>query len=424
MSTLYHFPSRLCGDKCTAKREAIDRLTGNRYNCDTMRKATKSLPKVAVSLSSTYITNRQILGGILKFMKLNSPWDGAFITGRADDPSLDTILDENTKGLITDELTPEVRALVDKYNIATVTVLFGDDSPNVVGKLVGDSVTVGRMVAEHFLKSGFKHFAYVEDLARTYWSMPRYAGFRDALSEAGFDCSFYRSLKATAAKPKDDRARLSRWLEALPKPCAIFAANDVRARHVIEACRTKGLTVPGQIALVGADNDAVLCETASPAITSVEWNTVDYGYRIAEFLDTVIRTGRRPDKQRVFTYSGSRLVVRASSLMNATGDPLVEECREYLSQSLDKKLTTASISSALNISRRTLERRFYLGAGHSLRTEIQMMRMTLAKQLLEETDFRLEDIAFKCGFYDVSHMRQTFARFGSHLSAKKQRLKA
>lgn len=380
------------------------------------------MPKVAVSLSSTYITHRQILSGILKFIKLNSPWDGAFITGRADEPSVETVLTEKTQGLITDELTPEIKELVDRFGIATVTVLLDDNSPNIVGKLIGDSVTAGRIAAEHFMKSGFKHFAYVEDLARTYWSIPRYKGFRDTLSAAGFECSFYRSLKSTAERPKDDRSRLARWLEALPKPCAIFAANDVRARHVLEACRMKNITVPGQIALVGADNDEVLCETAMPAITSIEWDTVDYGYRIAEFLDNVIRTGRRPETPQVFTYSGFRLVVRASSLMNATGDPLVEECRDYLASSLDKKLTTDSIATAMNISRRTLERRFYLGAGHSLRTEIQMMRMSLAKQLLAETDLRLEDIAFKCGFYDVSHMRQTFARFGSHLSAKKQHL--
>ena len=388
-----------------------------------MKRAAKCTPKVVVSLSSTYITNRQILSGILKFIKLNSPWDGAFITGRADEPSIETVLNENTQGFITDEMPPEVRALVDKYGIATVTVLLDDDSPNIVGKLQGNSFSIGRLVAEHFMKSGFKHFGYVEDLARTYWSMPRYEGFKDALAEAGFKCSFYRSLKSTSARPKDDRSRLARWLEALPKPCAIFAANDVRARHVLEVCRTKNITVPGQIALAGTDNDTMLCETAVPPITSVEWNTVDYGYRVAEFIDGVIRRGVRPQEPQVFTYGGQRLVVRASSLMNATGDPLIEECREYLASSLDKKLTTKSISEALNISRRTLERRFLLGAGHSLRTEIQMMRMALAKQLLEATDLRLEDIAFKCGFYDVSHMRQTFARFGAHLSAKKQRLK-
>lgn len=387
-----------------------------------MRKASGNMPKVVVSLSSTYITNRQILSGILKFIKLNSPWDGAFITGRADEPSIETILTEKTQGFITDELSPQTKELVDKFGIATVTVLLDADSPNIVGKLLGDSVTAGKLAAEHFMKSGFKHFAYVEDLARMYWSIPRYEGFREALEAAGFECSFYRSLKATADHPKDDRSRLARWLEALPKPCAIFAANDVRARYVLEACRMKNITVPGQVALVGADNDEVLCETAMPAITSIEWNTVDYGYRIAEFLDRVIRKGQRPEKPVVFTYSGHRLVVRASSLMNATGDPLVEECREYLASSLDKKLTTDSIATAMNISRRTLERRFCLGAGHSLRTEIQMMRMSLAKQLLAETDLRLEDIAFKCGFYDVSHMRQTFARFGSHLSAKKQHL--
>ena len=388
-----------------------------------MKRASRGIPKVAVSLSSTYITNRQILSGILKFIKLNSPWDGAFITGRADDPSLETIINEKTQGLITDELTPEVKALVEKYNIATVTVLLDDDSPCTIGTVACDSESLGKIAAEHFVKSGFKNFGYVEDLARSYWSMPRYEGFRRTLESEGETCFLYRSLKSSANRPKDDRTRLGRWIDALPKPCALFAANDVRARHIIEVCRTKNITVPGQIALMGVDNDEVLCETAMPSITSIEWNTIDCGYRAAEFLDKVIRTGERPMEQRKFMYSGYRLVVRASSLMNATGDPLVEECREYLSTSLDKKLTTNSIAEAMNISRRTLERRFFLGAGHTLRTEIQMMRMTLAKQLLEETDYRLEDIAFRCGFYDVSHMRQTFARFGARLSAKKQHLK-
>ncbi len=388
-----------------------------------MKRALHGIPKVAVSLSSTYMTFRQILGGILKFIKLNAPWDVAFVTGRADEPPLETIINEDTQGLITDELTPEVRALVEKYNIATVTVHLDDHSPTTIGVVECDSASVGKIAADHFIKSGFKHFACVEDLARMYWSLPRCMAFKETIEAAGFQCSFYRSLKATTTRPKDDRSRLARWLEALHKPCAVFASNDVRARHIIEACQAKNITVPGQIALMGVDNDEVLCETAVPAISSIEWNTIDCGYGIAEFLDHVIRSGLRPDKRQTFYYSCARLVERASSLMNATGDPLVEECREYLAQSLDKKLTTASISSALNISRRTLERRFYLGAGHTLRTEIQMMRMTLAKQLLEETDFRLEDIAFKCGFYDVSHMRQTFARFGSRLSAKKQRLK-
>ena len=387
-----------------------------------MKRAPRGIPKVAVSLSSTYITYRQILSGILKFIKLNSPWDGIFITGRADDPSLDTIINERTQGLITDELTPEIRELVEKYNIATVLVMTDSDTPAKVATVFDDSEILGKIAAEHFIKSGFGNFAYVEDLARMHWSMSRYEGFKKTLDAHGMECSLYRALKSTAAKPKDDRSRLARWLEALPKPCAVFAANDVRARHVLEVCHEKNLTVPGQIALMGVDNDSVLCETAMPAITSIEWNTIDCGYEVAAFLDTVMRTGRRPERPRRFLYSGYRLVVRASSLMNATGDPLVEECREYLASSLDKKLTTDSISEAMNISRRTLERRFYLGAGHTLRTEIQMMRMTLAKQLLEETDLRLEDIAFKCGFYDVSHMRQTFARFGSHLSAKKQRL--
>ena len=80
----------------------------------------------------------------------------------------------------------------------------------------------------------------------------------------------------------------------LPRPAAVFAAYDIRARHVLEAARAAGLAVPADVAVIGVDDDPLLCETASPAITSIAMDTEDAGYRAAAALEL---TGDQGEQQ-------------------------------------------------------------------------------------------------------------------------------
>ena len=78
-----------------------------------------------------------------------------------------------------------------------------------------------------------------------------------------------------------------------------MACNDDRGREVLEACRASGLQVPEDVAVVGVDNDELLCELADPPLSSVALNAEAGGYRVAALLDRLMRAhagGRRPSE--------------------------------------------------------------------------------------------------------------------------------
>jgi len=56
-------------------------------------------------------------------------------------------------------------------------------------------------------------------------------------------------------------------LRELPRPVGVFACNDRIGFGVLEACRQLGLACPEQVAVVGVDNDDVLCALAAIPMT-------------------------------------------------------------------------------------------------------------------------------------------------------------
>jgi LacI family transcriptional regulator len=74
---------------------------------------------------------------------------------------------------------------------------------------------------------------------------------------------------------------MSRWLQSLTKPLGLMACNDDRARQVVEACKLAGVSLPGQIGIVGVDNDDVVCGLSDPPLSSVAVNFEQAGYEAA-----------------------------------------------------------------------------------------------------------------------------------------------
>ena len=100
-------------------------------------------------------------------------------------------------------------------------------------------------------------------------SRNRGEAFRAYLAAKGYPCA----ICARKAVRGDWTARLKRLadeLAALPHPCGVLAYNDERAREVIDACNLAGLNIPGQIQLVGVDNETAICENVRPRLTSVD----------------------------------------------------------------------------------------------------------------------------------------------------------
>lgn len=124
-----------------------------------------------------------------------------------------------------------------------------------------DSYACGRLAAEYFLERHYAHFAFVGEPHELYWSTEREQGYKDTLAQAGRPCHIYGRL--SEAEKSDwaiEQPRLQAWLRSLPKPVALFAAMDGRGRQVLDACMGADIAVPDELAVLGVDNDDLICE--------------------------------------------------------------------------------------------------------------------------------------------------------------------
>jgi LacI family transcriptional regulator len=198
-------------------------------------------------------------------------------------------------------------------------------------------------------------------------------------------------------------------LKALPKPAAIFVANDVRGRQVLDSCLKAGVAVPQEAAVLGVDNDEMLCETTHPQMSSIQMNTEQMGFEAARVLDGMMRGCRRgAHKQVVLTYGFSHLVTRHSTETVQIGDALVARALEFIRINAGIAVSVNDLIEHLRVSRRSLETRFKSVMGRTVYAEIMRVRLERVQTLLRETPMTIEAIAESCGFVSASHLGAVF----------------
>jgi len=155
-----------------------------------------------------------------------------------------------------------------------------------------DEEGIGRLAANTFLRLGrYQTFAFVPARPGVTYSDRRQDGYVKRLQDAGVGNIEVFEPKAATGTP-DDRSALIKWLLSLPKPAAVYVAWDFRAIQVLEACRDAKITVPEQIAVLGTDNDELLCDSAEPPLSSILPDHERAGSIAAERLDALMR-GRK-----------------------------------------------------------------------------------------------------------------------------------
>ncbi len=79
-----------------------------------------------------------------------------------------------------------------------------------------------------------------------------------------------------------------------------MACNDDLGRQVTEACKTVDLRVPEEVAVIGVDNDDLVCELSDPPLSSIALNTERGGYEAAELLDRLNSACRFDGSEQLF----------------------------------------------------------------------------------------------------------------------------
>jgi LacI family transcriptional regulator len=273
-----------------------------------------------------------------------------------------------------------------------------------------DNGAVARLAAQHLLDRGFRQFAFCGYPATRIngWSAERQLAFSETVQRAGCRCHAYRGSRTAERHWSLLCDRLGCWLAALPKPLGVMAANDKRARQVLEACRLTGLRVPEEVAVVGVDNDEMLCQLSTPSLTSVEQGAQRIGYEAAQLLDRLMR-GRRARRLR-HVVAPVGVVTRASTDALAVSDPDVVAAAQLIRQRATAGLRVSDVMHFVAVSRSTLEKRFKQALGRTLFAEIRRVQLARAASLLTESSLPLKQVAARSGFRSVQHMTTLFAK--------------
>jgi len=279
------------------------------------------------------------------------------------------------------------RDVVTPGRIPAVSLTVSAELPSVLP----DNAAVGKLAAEHLLERGFTQFGFV-GLADRIWSVRREEGFHQRVAEAKHQVHVYQSPRLRRDREWGrEQAYLAEWLAALPKPIGVMACNDDRGRQVLEACLAAGLRVPEDIAVVGMDDDQLLCDLSNPPLSSVALDTEQGGYEAAALLDGLM--SRRVRRPRRILVPPRWVVTRRSSDIVALDDRSVAAAVRYVREHAGSPIQVRDVVAASGLSRRTLEIRFQKAIGRSVHDEIQRVHLDRAKRFLRETKLPVARIA-------------------------------
>ena len=242
-------------------------------------------------------------------------------------------------------------------------------------------------------------------------NLERAEAFRAALAGRYGDVRIY----GPDITVETDVGRLAEWLRALPHPAAVMAAQDAMAFTVLDAAARAGLRVPRDLAVLGVDNDELICETADPPLTSV---AVDYARLGALAANAVKRLMAAPDIRPARCMAPIRSVVeRQSTRPMTSGAAFAERAAAFIRRNATKGIGASDVAEHLGASRSLVDLRFRQTFGESPHAMILRLRLEAVKERLLTTGHPVARIATDCGFRDANRAMHLFKeRFGVAMS--------
>jgi LacI family transcriptional regulator len=362
---------------------------------------------VAVILDPSNMYQRRIIRGIAEYVHQNARWRLFIEPGGADMvPDPRTWQGDGVIAYFGDRRTEE---FVAEAGVPAVSIERGLRAmPRKIPVVATDNAAIGRLAAKHFVAKGFQHLAYCGATEPSaYWCEPRAAAFAAAALDAGATFSRFAQRQRIARNWPAALASLAEWIATLPPGTGILAVNDARARHVVEACGLAGRRVPEDVAVLGVDNDEMLCELTTPPLSSIEHDTREIGRRAAETLDKLM--GGKPCHGSVLVPPVG-VTERRSTEQLATEDAEVAAAIYFMRANVGKAMHVEDVARASGLSLSTLKSRFKAVVGRPVHAELQRLRIEEARRLLATTSIPVKKVAALAGFVDVSHFTTAFRR--------------
>jgi LacI family transcriptional regulator len=368
---------------------------------------------VALLLETSREVGRGLLRGVMRYSRLHGPWGLHIMPGDLVQ-SLPTMKAWGGTGIIARIATARIARAILKTGLPVIAGplsarQLAPSSPLAkLSEIRANGEGIGKMAADHLLERGLHHFAFVGPLDDANWVQRRQKSFCKRISEAGFQCSVYPKPPVVERDWGREQRRLGRWLSSQPKPLGVMAALDTRGRQVIEACMESYLRVPDEVAVIGVDNDELLCELCDPPLSSIVLNAEKAGYEAAELLQQMMK-GERV-KSRCILIEPTHVVARRSTETVETSDEKIAAALRFIRLGAHRPFQVRDVAEHIGLSRRSLELRFRKALGHTVLTEIRRIQMERVKAFLIETDFPIQKIAGQCGFASGNYLGKIFRR--------------
>ena len=366
-------------------------------------------PDVAllIEMSNTYA--RGLLHGIRQYLREHGPWSIHYGEQRRGEPPPTWLRRWRGQGIIARVETPRIASMLRQVAVPTVDVSAARLLPELPCVETDDQAIAG-LAAEHLVERGFKRFAFCP-VPGFNWSKWREGAFASEVVGRGFQFFHYEPADG-GRKPRDpwdiDEPAVSRWLRRLPKPIGVFAAWDGCGLRLLDMCRRMKIAVPDEVAVLGVDDDELLCDMAEPPLSSVTTDPFHTGYRAAGLLDKMM-SGRKvaPDIHRIKPLG---ITARKSTDVMATQDPGVSQAVRFIRRHACEGINVEDVLDAVPMSRGALDTRFKALLGRTPHDEIVRVRLQRARELLEATHLGLDDIARRSGFRHVEYLSSVFKK--------------
>ena len=388
------------------------------------------IPEIAIAAILSNSASRQRLAGIFDYLGTVHRWNlhvlrdqdeiEAFFANGDATPAVDGVL---YSGIYDEATFARLKALQ-----CPVVMMENDAGDQLVPTerwvvMRSDADKIAKAAVNAFAGFGrYRSFAFVESLEPQEWSGRRGAAFRKAVAAAGL--GDVATLPSPGTDIHERRRLLAQFLKSLDYPAAILAANDINAMSVIEVAKAVGISVPGKISVLGIDNDPYVCDSVTPAISSVEPDFHWEGRTAAETLDRMLRSRKLAKAARSGPILSGvrRVVLRESTPHLPPAENVVARAKEFVAKHATEGIAPADVAARLGVSRSLLDLRFRETQKTTVGRLITDTKLAEAERMLVQTSHSIGAIHALCGFRSANALKNLFkARHGMSMRAWRAR---
>ena len=375
---------------------------------------------ILISFDISSIAGRDQLAGVLRYLRSKPNWVPRLLSRAADftPEVVRNAHNEHIDGIIINHAgSPETEDALATSDIPLAVI--GIRNPKLVARtraialIRNDNVETGRIAARHFLSLGnFRSYGYIPAAqSADEWSLSRETGFREVLENNGVDALTFP--QTANAGTEEARKALADWLKSLTKPAAVLAAWDYPGVQALEICRAEKIKVPHDIAILGVDNDPMVCDATTPPLSSIPFDYEKEGYESAAALNVLLEKPARRAKPVMVACHPLPVFVRESAARIAPASGLIKQALRYITKNAVKGISSRDVAEALGISQSLLTLRFREYANTTVMDALIDARLKKTCELLVSTNRSIQEVTTASGFRNANYLKAVFKeKFG------------